>query len=67
MVAERYRPNSTGAQSMSRSICIPGYKLKDGKLIKQQSYGLNTSAKIAKRKNATKPKVVSRRKAGASQ
>lgn len=52
---------------MSRSICIPGYKLKDGKLIKQQSYGLNTSAKIAKRKNATKPKVVSRRKAGASQ
>jgi hypothetical protein len=45
-------------------IPIPGYKLKDGKLVKIEGYGLNVSAKIAKLKNATKPRVVARKKVG---
>ena len=44
---------------------LKGYRLnKEGRIEKIQGFGLNSSARIAKRKNAEKPKVVSRKKAG---
>lgn len=43
---------------------IKGYRLKNGKIEKVTGYGLNASAKIAKKKRDKKPKVVARRKVG---
>ena len=49
----------------STGIHIKGYRIsKAGKVEKIAGYGLDASAKIAKRKNANKPRLVSRRKAG---
>lgn len=44
---------------------VKGYRLKDGKVERIAGYGLSASAKIAKRKADKKPRVVSRKKAGA--
>jgi hypothetical protein len=47
---------------MTRPIPLKGFKIKGGKVEKIAGYGLSSSAKIARRKNANKPKVVARKK-----
>lgn len=43
---------------------IKGYQIKDGKVVKRPAYGLSASAKIAKKKKAKTPRVVSRKHLG---
>jgi hypothetical protein len=44
---------------------LKGYRInKEGRIEKIPGFGLNASAKIAKLKNATKPRVVARKKVG---
>jgi hypothetical protein len=44
---------------------LRGYRLnKEGRIEKIPGFGLNSSARIAQKKNAKKPRLVSRKKAG---
>jgi hypothetical protein len=47
---------------MTRPIPVKGYKIKGGKVEKIAGYGLDASAKLAKRKAAKNPRVVARGK-----
>ena len=52
----------TGGRVKTTGTPVKGFRLKDGKVEKIAGFGLDASAKIAKRKAAKKPRVVAKGK-----
>jgi hypothetical protein len=64
--ARQYRPGKEVSMKSTAIATLRGYRLnKEGRIEKIPGFGLNASAKIAKKKADKKLRLVSRKKAGA--